>query len=58
MNNSVDQHSADRQLQTRYLGSALQIFQSIKAWLVTWFVLTEEEKIAAGVYVGRMGEDE
>ena len=58
MDKSVDQHNSDRQQKTGYSGSDLQIFQNIKAWLITWFVLTEEEKIAAGVYIGRRGKGE
>jgi len=58
MDKSVDLLGSDRQQKTGFLCSLIQIYHNIKDWLAIWFVLTEEEKIAAGVYVGRMGEDE
>ena len=58
MDNFFDQESTDTQLKPNLLCSLLQIYRNIKGWLVALFVLTEEEKIAAGVYIDRMGVGE
>ncbi|MBN2044532.1 MAG: hypothetical protein JW757_05885 [Anaerolineales bacterium] len=58
MDNSYDRHNSETQAKTQSLGNLLQIWYAIKSRLVALFVLTEEEKIAAGIYIGRMGEDE
>ena len=46
------------QPKTGLFGSLFQIYCTIKRWLVEWFVLTEEEKINAGIYIGHLGDDE
>ncbi|MCJ7715331.1 MAG: hypothetical protein MUO54_02260 [Anaerolineales bacterium] len=58
MDNSFDQLSIETQLKPTLLSSLLQIYHNIKGWLVASFVLTEEEKIDAGIYIGRVGEGE
>jgi len=58
MDNSIDRHSSETQAKTEPLESLLQTCYVIVGRVVTWFVLTEEEKIAAGIYIGRMVEDE
>lgn len=58
MDKSFDQQSSEAQSKIDPLGSLLQIFYLIMGRLTAWFVLTEEEKIGAGIYIGRMGEDE
>lgn len=58
MDKSFDQQSSEARSKIDPLGSLLQIFYLIKGRLTAWFVLTEEEKIGAGIYIGRMGEDE
>jgi hypothetical protein len=57
MDNFFDHHSTDIQLKPQLLGSLLQYYYKIKGWLVAWFVVTEEEKIAAGIYLSRLGDD-
>lgn len=58
MDNSFDQHCSKTQQKKELLGSLLQIYYNIKSWLVASFVLTEEEKIDAGIYIGRLRDDE
>ena len=58
MDKSFDQQSSETRSKTDPLGSLLQMFFLIMGRLTAWFVLTEEEKIGAGIYIGRMGEDE
>lgn len=58
MDKSFDQQSSDIRPKTDPLGNLLQIYYIIMGRLTAWFVLTEEEKIGAGIYIGRMGEDE
>ena len=58
MDNSLGKHSSNSQRKTEFLSSLLKIYHNIKGLLIAWFVLTEKEKFAAGVYIGRKGEDE
>lgn len=58
MDNSFDQNNSKTRLKTELLGSLLQIYYNIKSWLVASFVLTEEERIDAGIYIGRLRNDE
>jgi hypothetical protein len=58
MDNLFDQQSTEAQHRPKLISSLLQIYQYIKGQLVAWLVLTEEEKIAVGVYIGRKGEGE
>ena len=58
MDKSFDQQSSEIRSKTDLLGSLLQIYYLIMGRLTAWFVLTEEEKIGAGIYIGRMSEDE
>lgn len=58
MDNFFDQQSTETKLKPQLLGGLLQFYCNIKEWLVAWFVMTEEEKIAAGIYLGRLGDNE
>ena len=58
MENSVNQHSSKTQPQTGLLSSLLQIYCTIKRWVVEWFELTAEEKINAGIHNGFWQDDE
>jgi hypothetical protein len=58
MDNSFDRHRIAIQSKAERLGSLLQVFNGILARLASWFVLTEEEKISAGISIGRMREDQ
>jgi hypothetical protein len=58
MDNSFDRHSTVIQSKAERFGSLFRVFNGILARLASWFVLTEEEKISAGIYIGRMREDQ
>lgn len=55
MDNPIDQFRSKTRRKITPLGSLLQNFSKMKKWLVASFVVTEEEKIDAGINIDRLG---
>ncbi len=58
MDNSFDQYETEAQSKSNFPANLLKILGDGIDWILSPFLLTEEEKAEAGVYIGYMGEDE
>ena len=58
MDNSFDQQGAEAQFRTIFSENLPKIIDNILNRMLRPFLLTEEEKKEAGIYIGRMGEGE
>lgn len=56
MDTSVDQEEAKAQSRTFRPAKLLKIIDTLQNWMLGPFLLTEQEKEEAGIYIGRMGE--
>jgi hypothetical protein len=58
MDNSIDQQRAEAQSKTIFSVNLPKIIDNLLNRILSPFLLTEEEKQEAGIYIGRLGKDE
>jgi hypothetical protein len=58
MDNSFDQQKTKPRPKMRFSGNLPKIIENLINWISSPFLLTEEEKEQAGIYIGRIGEDD
>jgi hypothetical protein len=58
MDNSIDQQRAGAQSKTIFSANLPKIIDNLLNRMLSPFLLTEEEKQEAGIYIGRLGEDD
>lgn len=58
MEESLDQQSADSKAKSSSSVILPTVFDTIINWVINPFLITEEEKQEAGIYIGRLGKDE
>lgn len=58
MDNSSDQQIAEVQSKTTISENLPKMIDHVLNWMLNPLLLTEEEKEDAGIYIGRLGEDD
>lgn len=58
MDNSFDQQTAEAQSKPFLQANLPKIIENVLNKLLRPFLLTDEEKQEAGIYIGRLGKDE
>lgn len=58
MDNSIDQQRAEAQSKAIFSVNLPKIIDNLLNRILSPFLLTEEEKQEAGIYIGRLGKDE